>query len=119
MYTIVLEAIKRGFTCDPEDSHAVATITNEIIPPEPVPYSDPLPERHIYTFSINVRIGPYPNEMNYGGYFSSFTMDDKAAMRFHLKRIEDEFALYKQIGMTDVHITDKRGQMIPKQAALL
>jgi len=119
MINLLREAIKTGFQCDPRFSFASAQITSREIPEQPVPYSDPIPAKTFWLFSIEVQIRPYPNPLKYGGYFQSFVIDEKPEMREAMKKIETEFALYRQIGMTKISITDQREQIIPKQLSLL
>lgn len=119
MINLIQEAIKAGFQCDPGDSFASATIRSQSIPEQPVPYSDPIPAKTIWTFIIEVKIRPYPNPLKYGGYGQSFSTDEKIEMRQHMEKIETEFALYRGIGMTKISITDEQERIIPKQLSLL
>jgi hypothetical protein len=119
MINLIQEAIKAGFQCDPDKSLARATILVQEIPEQPVPYSDPIPARTLWKFSISVRIFPYPNPLKYGGYSQSFVIDERPEMRQAMEKIETEFALYRKIGMTNISITDEREQLIPKQLKLV
>ena len=119
MINLIQEAIKAGFQCDPDKSLARATILVHEIPEQPVPYSDPIPARTLWKFSINVKIFPYPNPLTYGGYFQSLVVDEKPQMQERMKMIETEFALYRQIGMIKISITNEEGGLIPKQLSLL
>lgn len=119
MINLIQAAIKAGFQCDPEKSHARATILVQEIPEQPVPYSDPIPARTLWKFGIEVQIRPYPNPLKYGGYFQGFVIDEKPEMRQAMEKIETEFALYRKIGMTNISITDEREQLIPKQLKLV
>ena len=119
MINLIQGAIKAGFQCDPGKSFANATILVHVIPEQPVPYSDPIPARTLWKFSISVSIFPYPNPLKYGGYFQSFVIDERPEMRQAMEKIETEFALYRKIGMSNISITDEREQLIPKQLKLV
>ena len=119
MINIIREAIKARFKCDPEKSFARATIIARQIPAQAIPYSDPIPAKTLWHINISVRIQPYPNPTKYGGYGASFSTDEKAEYHQAMEKIETEFDLYRQIGMTKISITDGRSQIIPKQLTLL
>jgi len=119
MINLIQEAIKAGFQCDSEKSFASAIITTIQIPEQAVPYSDPILAKTLWKFKVDVGIQPYPNPLTYGGYFQSLVVDEKPQMQERMKMIETEFALYRQIGMIKISITNEEGGLIPKQLSLL